>query len=141
PKNPDRIVLKNRTAKTKTGLSGPKNSDRKAPKQADHGPKISDTYSYQVGGDPCVEGKDTSLSPMCWATPRMIEVSDPPWKRVIQAFWRSEFPFANFSRTLKKSSRICRKAANGCEQAEAVGAASHEDMIGRRCERVATTSN
>jgi hypothetical protein len=106
PKNPDGIVLKNRTAKTKTGLSGPKNSDRKAPKQADHGPKISDTYSYQVGGGPCVEGKDTSLSPMCWATPRVIEVTDPAEKAVIQAFWRPELPVANFSRTLEKAPRL-----------------------------------
>ena len=37
--------------KTKTGLNGPKNSDRKGPKWADHGPKKSDTYSYQVAGD------------------------------------------------------------------------------------------
>src|SRR5262249_14499734 len=70
PKNSDRPVLKNRTVKTKTGLSGPKNSDRKAPKRADHGPKISDTYSYQVGGGdaPWEEANDTALSPMCWAT-------------------------------------------------------------------------
>ena len=51
PKNKDRAVLKIRTMKTKTGLNGPKNSDRKGPKWADHGPKKSDTYSYQVAGD------------------------------------------------------------------------------------------
>src|SRR5262245_17528281 len=107
PKNSDRPVLKNRTAKTKTGQSGPKNWDRKVPKRADHGPKISDTYSYQVGGDPCVEGKDTSLSPMCWATPRVIEVTDPAEKAVIQAFWRPESWSA---RSLPGFNRACRRS-------------------------------
>jgi len=48
--------------KTKTGLNSPENSDRKASKRADHGPKNSDTYSYQVGGDdaPWEEAKDLS---------------------------------------------------------------------------------
>jgi len=57
--------------KTKTDLNGPENSDRKASKRADHGPKNSDTYSYQVGGDDAPWGKanDTALSPMDWATP------------------------------------------------------------------------
>ena len=52
--------------KTKTGLNGPENSDRTAPKRADHGPKNSDTYSYQVGGDtaPWEKANDTALSPM-----------------------------------------------------------------------------
>src|SRR5215831_11338516 len=59
-------------------------------------PKNPDTYSYQVGGDPCVEGKDTSLSPMCWATPRVIEVTDPAEKAVIQAFWRPKIALADF---------------------------------------------
>ena len=100
PKNSDRPVPKIGTMKTKTGLGGPKNSDRKDPRRARHGPKNSDTYSYQVGGDDprWVVGKDTSLSPMCWATPRVIEVIDPAEKAAIQAFWRPEFPVASFSR-------------------------------------------
>jgi hypothetical protein len=73
--------------KTKTGSSGPKNSDRKAPKRADHGPKISHTYIYQVGGDdaPWEEANDTALSPMCWAIPKVIEVMRME-KTTIQAF-------------------------------------------------------
>lgn len=85
--------------KTKTGLNGPENSDRTAPKPADHGPKNSDTYSYQVGGDdlPWVAGKDTSLSPMCWATPRVIEVIDPAERAAIQVLWKPKILGANFS--------------------------------------------
>ena len=99
PKNSDRPVPKIRTMKTKTGLSGPKNSDRKDPRRAHHGPKNSDTYSYQVGGDdlPWVAGKDTSLSPMCWATPRVIEVIDPAERAAIQVLWKPKILGANFS--------------------------------------------
>ena len=62
PKNRDRPVLKIKTVKTKKGPNGPENSYRKAPKPADHGPKNSDTYSYQVGADdaPWEESKDLS---------------------------------------------------------------------------------
>jgi hypothetical protein len=74
--------------KTKTDLNGPENSDRKALKRADHGPKNSDTYSYQVGGDdaPWEKANDTALSPMDWATPKVIEVKRME-KTTIQAFW------------------------------------------------------
>src|SRR5262249_58543657 len=100
PRNQDRPVLKIRTMKTKAGLSGPKNSDRKDHKRGDHGPKNSDTYSYQVGGDdlPWEEANDSPVSPMCWVTPRVIDVVDEAEKAAIQAFWRPEFPVANFSR-------------------------------------------
>jgi hypothetical protein len=98
PKNQDRPVLKIRTMKAKTGPSGPKNSDRKDHKRGDHGPKNSDTYSYQVGGDdlPWMAGKDTSLSPMCWATPRLVEVLDPAERAAIQAYWRPKIARADF---------------------------------------------
>lgn len=100
PKNKDPPVLKIRTVKTKKGPNGPKNSDRKAPKWADHGPKNSDTYNYQVGGDDAhwEKSKHFPLSPMCWATPKVIKVIDETEKATIRAFWRPELPVANFSR-------------------------------------------
>jgi hypothetical protein len=58
---------------------------------------------YQVGGaDPPWE-ESSPLSPMCWATPRVIEVIDPVEKAVIQAFWRPEIPGGSFSRDLNKN--------------------------------------
>jgi hypothetical protein len=42
-------------------------------------------------------------APMCWATPRLVEVIDPAERTAIQAYWRPKIARANFSRKTPSS--------------------------------------
>jgi hypothetical protein len=47
---------------------------------------------------PSILSSTFSLTPMCWAAPRLVEVTSPPERAAIQAYWRPKIAGANFSR-------------------------------------------
>jgi len=66
---------------------------------------------YPKGAHNCLPlpsslSSSSRLSPMCWATPRLIEVLDPAETAAIQAYWRPKIASGHFSPRNRKSNRM-----------------------------------
>jgi hypothetical protein len=72
-------------------LSGPENQNSPDPLSGPtaSGHLVAPLSRFRVGTRPV-------LSPMCWATPKLVEVLDPAERAAIQAYWRPKIALADF---------------------------------------------
>src|SRR5262249_39915224 len=100
PEKTESRIPKGHTPYPKRAHTDEPKAGQKRPKRIPKGHIDLAASMYPKGTHNCLPLPQPSRpAPMCWATPRLIEVVDPTETAVIRSFWRPDF---HFSRSLKR---------------------------------------